>query len=82
MKQKQIEGTKSLVILLILALIALYSAYNYQKHIQELKVMQEEVKQIQTQQELLIKLMEKEYGEENIKEIEEEINKKKTRKIF
>ena len=59
MNKKSIQGVRSLLILLILASFTFYSAYNFQKHIQELNVWEEKITQIQSQQELFIRLMAK-----------------------
>lgn len=77
MNKNSIEGTKSLIVLLLLAMIAFYSAYNYQKHVQELKLMEERVVQIQTQQEFLIRLMKAEHSEKDVEQIRKELNQEK-----
>lgn len=86
MQQKQskkaLSNIQALIVLLILAAIALYSAFNYKAHIQQLTLMEEKIQEMQTSQNLMIQLLEKrfteqeleEFKETNIQEVQEEEN--------
>jgi len=71
--KKVIEGPQTLIILLVLAAIALYSAYNYQLHVQELQLMEERVQETQTNQELMIRIMEMDLDDDQMEELREDI---------
>ncbi len=58
-----------MIILFVLAAIAFYSAYNYRAHVQELNLMEERMKEMQTSQELMLKLMEIRFTEEELEEL-------------
>ena len=71
--KKVIEEPQNLIILLVLAAIALYSAYNYQLHVQELQLMEERVQETQTNQELMIRIMEMDLDDDQMEELREDI---------
>ena len=63
--KKALSEPKTLIILLLLALFTFFTAYNYQQYAQEMEVMREEIKEMESNQDLTIRLLEKKHCGEN-----------------